>query len=134
MPTATVRAPGSKSPLLVAAQLVATPLSSNLGSCMLWEEEGFTLYLRMARLPKMRRHVISSGFRKKTNRRNPARTFARCGNAFAEDSRVLEQLEAFGTTNGATRSARGISNCLRAQYSTSARGQEWSTGLSGWPH
>jgi hypothetical protein len=38
--TATVRAQGSKSPLLVAAQL-----NHNLGSCMLWEEEGFTLYL-----------------------------------------------------------------------------------------
>ena len=40
VPTATVRAQGSKSPLLVAAQL-----NNNLGSCMLWEEEGFTLYL-----------------------------------------------------------------------------------------
>ena len=40
VPTATVRAQGSKSPLLVAAQL-----NSNLGTCMLWEEEGFTLYL-----------------------------------------------------------------------------------------
>jgi len=40
VPTATVRAPGSKSLLLVAAQL-----NNNLGSCMLWEEEGFTLYL-----------------------------------------------------------------------------------------
>jgi hypothetical protein len=40
VPTATVRVQGSKSPLLVAAQL-----NSNLGSCMLWEEEGFTLYL-----------------------------------------------------------------------------------------
>jgi hypothetical protein len=38
--TAMVRVPGSKSPLLVAAQL-----NNNLGSCMLWEEEGFTLYL-----------------------------------------------------------------------------------------
>jgi hypothetical protein len=40
VPTATVRAQGSKSPLLVAAQL-----NNNFGSCMLWEEEGFTLYL-----------------------------------------------------------------------------------------
>ncbi|HLX82249.1 MAG TPA: hypothetical protein VKR59_00020 [Terriglobales bacterium] len=40
VPTATVRAHGSKSPLLVAAQL-----NNNLGSWMLWEEEGFTLYL-----------------------------------------------------------------------------------------
>ncbi|HSZ63589.1 MAG TPA: hypothetical protein VK828_17455 [Terriglobales bacterium] len=40
VPTATVRVQGNKSPLLVAAQL-----DSNLGSCMLWEEEGFTLYL-----------------------------------------------------------------------------------------
>src|ERR1700729_2610103 len=40
VPVATVGAHGSKSPLLVAAQL-----NSNLGSCMLWEEEGFTLYL-----------------------------------------------------------------------------------------
>jgi hypothetical protein len=40
VPTATVRAQGSKSPMLVAAQL-----NNNLGSCMLWEEEGFTLYL-----------------------------------------------------------------------------------------
>jgi hypothetical protein len=40
VPTATVRVQGSKSPLLVAAQL-----NSNLGSCMLWQEEGFTLYL-----------------------------------------------------------------------------------------
>jgi hypothetical protein len=39
-PTATVSTPGNKSPLLVAAQL-----NSNLGTCMLWEEEGFTLYL-----------------------------------------------------------------------------------------
>jgi hypothetical protein len=39
-PAATVRVPGSKSPLLVAAQL-----DNNLRSCMLWEEEGFTLYL-----------------------------------------------------------------------------------------
>lgn len=40
VPTATVRAQSSKSPLLVAAQL-----KNNLGSCTLWEEEGFTLYL-----------------------------------------------------------------------------------------
>ena len=40
VPTATVRVHGSKSPLLVAA-----PLNSSLGTCMLWEEEGFTLYL-----------------------------------------------------------------------------------------
>jgi hypothetical protein len=40
VPTATVRAQGGKSPLLVAAQL-----NNNFGSCMLWEEEGFTLYL-----------------------------------------------------------------------------------------
>jgi hypothetical protein len=39
-PTATVRAQGSKSPLLVAAQL-----NNKFGGCMLWEEEGFTLYL-----------------------------------------------------------------------------------------
>lgn len=39
-PTATVRAPGNESPLLVAAQL-----NSKLGTSMLWEEEGFTLYL-----------------------------------------------------------------------------------------
>ncbi len=44
-PTATVSTPGSKSPLLVAAQVVAAHLNSNLGTCMLWEEEGFTLYL-----------------------------------------------------------------------------------------
>src|SRR5580700_6225882 len=43
-PTATVSTPGSKSPLLVAAQLVATHLG-RLGTCMLWEERGFTLYL-----------------------------------------------------------------------------------------
>ncbi len=40
VPSATVRRQGSESPLLVAAQL-----NSNLGSCMLWEEDGFTLYL-----------------------------------------------------------------------------------------
>jgi hypothetical protein len=40
VPTATVCAHGKTSPLLVAAQL-----NSNLGTCMLWEEEGFTLYL-----------------------------------------------------------------------------------------
>jgi hypothetical protein len=40
LPTATVRAQSSKSSLLVAAQI-----NNNLGSCMLWEEEGFTLYL-----------------------------------------------------------------------------------------
>lgn len=40
VPTATVRTHGSPSPLLVAK-----PLNSNLGTCMLWEEEGFTLYL-----------------------------------------------------------------------------------------
>ena len=40
VPTATLRARGSNSPLLVAAQL-----NNNLGSCRLWEEEGFTLYL-----------------------------------------------------------------------------------------
>ena len=40
VPTATVRVHSGKSPMLVAAQL-----NSNLGSCMLWEEEGFTLYL-----------------------------------------------------------------------------------------
>ncbi len=43
-PTATVSATASKSLLLVAAQLVATHLG-DLGTCMLWEEEGFTLYL-----------------------------------------------------------------------------------------
>jgi len=40
VPTATVREQSSKSLLLVAAQL-----NHNLGSWMLWEEEGFTLYL-----------------------------------------------------------------------------------------
>ncbi len=40
LPTATVRVQGSKSPLLVAAQL-----NNDLGNCVLWEEEGFTLYL-----------------------------------------------------------------------------------------
>src|SRR6266536_1155222 len=40
VPTATVRVQGSKSPLLVAAQL-----NNNLGNCIVWEEEGFTLYL-----------------------------------------------------------------------------------------
>ncbi len=40
VPTATVRAQGGKSPLLVAAQL-----NNTLGNCMLWEEEGYTLYL-----------------------------------------------------------------------------------------
>lgn len=40
VPTATVRAQGNQSPLLVAAQL-----NNSLGTCMLWEEEGFTLYL-----------------------------------------------------------------------------------------
>lgn len=39
-PTATVSVQGSKSPLLVAG-----PLNNNLGTCMLWEEEGFSLYL-----------------------------------------------------------------------------------------
>ncbi len=39
-PTATLSVHGSKSPLLVAAQL-----NNNFGTCMLWEEEGFTLYL-----------------------------------------------------------------------------------------
>ncbi len=39
-PTATVGTHGSKSPLLVAGQL-----DNALGTCMLWEEEGFTLYL-----------------------------------------------------------------------------------------
>jgi hypothetical protein len=39
-PTATVRAASNESPLLVAGQR-----KSDLGSCMLWEEEGFTLYL-----------------------------------------------------------------------------------------
>jgi hypothetical protein len=39
-PTATVRTHGSNSPLLVAAQL-----KNNLGTCMMWEEEGFTIYL-----------------------------------------------------------------------------------------
>jgi hypothetical protein len=40
VPMATVRVQGSKSPILVAAQP-----NGDLGSCMLWEEEGFTLYL-----------------------------------------------------------------------------------------
>ena len=39
-PLATVSVPGSKSPLFVAAQL-----NNNQGTCTLWEEEGFTLYL-----------------------------------------------------------------------------------------
>jgi len=39
-PSATVRVPSSQTPLFVAAQH-----NSRLGSCMLWEEEGFTLYL-----------------------------------------------------------------------------------------
>jgi hypothetical protein len=39
-PTATVGTHGSKSPLLIAGQL-----NNDLGTCMLWEEEGFTLYL-----------------------------------------------------------------------------------------
>jgi hypothetical protein len=39
-PTATVSTHGSTSPLLVAAQL-----NNNSGTCMLWEEEGFTVYL-----------------------------------------------------------------------------------------
>ena len=67
VPTATVRAHGSKSPLLVAAQL-----NSNLGSCMLWEEEGFTLYLPHGEAcRRSRRHVISSGSRRKTNQPKP---------------------------------------------------------------
>jgi hypothetical protein len=40
VPTATVSIRDSKSPLLIAAQL-----DNNLGTCMLWEEQGFTLYL-----------------------------------------------------------------------------------------
>jgi hypothetical protein len=40
VPTATLRTHGSESPLLVAKQV-----DSNFGSCMLWDEEGFTLYL-----------------------------------------------------------------------------------------
>ncbi|MGA7294272.1 MAG: hypothetical protein WBW85_17190 [Terriglobales bacterium] len=40
VPTATVSILESKSPLLVAGQL-----NNDLGTCMLWEEEGFTLYL-----------------------------------------------------------------------------------------
>jgi hypothetical protein len=40
VPTAIVRAHGGKSPLLVAAQI-----NNHLENCMLWEEEGFTLYL-----------------------------------------------------------------------------------------
>jgi hypothetical protein len=39
-PTATVTAQEGKSLLLVASQL-----NNNFGTCMLWEEEGFTLYL-----------------------------------------------------------------------------------------
>jgi hypothetical protein len=40
VPTATLGKHDSKSPLLVAAQL-----GSEQGTCMLWEEQGFTLYL-----------------------------------------------------------------------------------------
>jgi hypothetical protein len=40
VPTATVRAHESASPVLIATQL-----NNHLGTCMLWEEEGFTLYL-----------------------------------------------------------------------------------------
>jgi hypothetical protein len=40
VPTATIGVHDSKTPLLVAAQL-----DNNLGTCMLWEEEGFTLSL-----------------------------------------------------------------------------------------
>ena len=40
VPTATVGTHESKSPLLIAAQL-----NNSLGTCMLWEEDGFTLYL-----------------------------------------------------------------------------------------
>ncbi|HTR25367.1 MAG TPA: hypothetical protein VMI10_15400 [Terriglobales bacterium] len=39
-PTAMLRVVGRKSPFLLAAQL-----ESNVGTCMLWQEEGFTLYL-----------------------------------------------------------------------------------------
>lgn len=39
-PTATVGTHGNKSPLLIAGQL-----NNDLGTCMLWEEEGFILYL-----------------------------------------------------------------------------------------
>ena len=62
VPTATVSAQGSNSPLLVAAQL-----NSNLGTCMLWEEEGFTLYLPHGEATEECRHVISCGFRRRTN-------------------------------------------------------------------
>lgn len=40
VPTATVSVQDKKSPLLVASQL-----DNKLGTCMLWEDEGFTLYL-----------------------------------------------------------------------------------------
>ena len=39
-PTARVGTHGSRSPMLIAGQL-----NNDLGTCMLWEEEGFTLYL-----------------------------------------------------------------------------------------
>lgn len=40
VPTATLSVHESKSPLLIATQV-----DNNLGTCMLWEEDGFTLYL-----------------------------------------------------------------------------------------
>jgi hypothetical protein len=66
VPKATVRVQGSKSALLVAAQV-----NNNLESCMLWEEEGLTLICRMAKRPKESRRVTSYAFRRKTNQPKP---------------------------------------------------------------
>jgi hypothetical protein len=107
-PTATVTAQEGKSLLLVASQL-----NNNFGTCMLWEEEGFTLYLPHS----------------EATEEMEARYFIR------RDPRVLAPVE----TPGRDRMElpwppRRISGRLRAQHSTSAGSQEWATRIPGWPY
>ena len=121
VPTATVRAQGSKSPLLVAAQL-----NSDLGSCMLWQEEGFTLYLPNGEAAgEVRGKLFRPAPAGRPISRSPDRTFARSRNALGRSSRVLEELEAIWNHElELPEPARGISYCVRAQHSTGTRGEE----------
>ncbi len=121
VPTATVRAQGSKSPLLVAAQL-----NSNLGTCMLWEEEGFTLYLPHGEASE---EVPARYFVRLPQENQSAETLTDNLHdpemLLAEAREFWRNWKPFGTTDWSIPgSARRISYCVRAQHSTSARGQE----------
>lgn len=119
-PTATVRVHGSESPLLVAAQL-----NSNLGSCMLWEEEGFTLYLTHGEAAEQ---VPARYFIRLPQENQSAETVTEHLHdpemLLAETREFWRNWKPFGTTDWRIPARHGEFLTACAQHSTSARGQE----------